>query len=275
MTSPDPLPARRPEPLGERRPEPRPEPLAERRPEPQPEPLPEQLPDLLCERRTSAVTHGLDLAAAGPEAASAGAPSPAAAPVSADEVTQRPQPGPGDDEPAALVQLRSAPALEPPYDGEGDPGADCAAWPAVLTPELPFEARHTYPPDTGGGPSMVPARRAAGGARPRLPDARTYSERLVRAIIEVIGRRRPLQQLMPLATTEVYAQVNHLQRWIMREGRVGRSMLVTLRSVRASQPAADVAEVSAVVTIGERSYAAVLRLEILDERWLCTLLHLL
>jgi hypothetical protein len=241
-------------------------------------------PDLLSERRTTPATRSLagdtepayatSSAAEGASAADADIDASAAGSATAGEPIEADGGDDADGGDAAVVQLRHAPALEPPYD-ESDPPAT-ALGPPGAAPELPFEARRTKAnAGSADDGSTLPMRRDGGDERPRLPDAKTYSERLVRAVVEVIGRRRPLQQLMPLVTNEVYAQVGHLQRWISREAREGRPMLVTLRSVRSSQPAANVAEVTTILAIGERSYAAVLRLEILDRRWLCTLLHLL
>jgi hypothetical protein len=232
-------------------------------------------PDLLSERRTTPATRSLagDTEPACANASGVGGASAVGADVGAGAGEPAKADG-ADEDGAAVVQLRNAPALEPPYD-ESDPPATALGAPGAA-PELPFEARRTQESaESADGASSLPIRRDASDERPRLPDAKTYSERLVRAVVEVIGRRRPLQQLMPLVTNEVYAQVGHLQRWISREAREGRPMLVTLRSVRSSQPAANVAEVTTILAIGERSYAAVLRLEILDRRWLCTLLHLL
>jgi hypothetical protein len=189
-------------------------------------------------------------------------------------------PDEGAPTPAAAARLRPAPPLDPPYDTGSPPPAYGDARALRLVPrqshvqELPLEEsrglRITRMPDRDGDEfefSLTP--------RAALPDPGQHAARLMQAILEVLARRRPLTQLMGWTSEDVYEQFT----WWLQPG-VGHPPLRdappgALRSIRVSEPADGVAEVTAIVAQKDRMRAAVLRLEGIDGRWQCTLLRVL
>jgi len=111
------------------------------------------------------------------------------------------------------------------------------------------------------------------GDLPPLP-ARPWLGRLVQAVNEVLGGERPLSQLAPHLSPEVYAG---LDRSLNRDGRPpgGRRppAIPAVRALRVCEPRPGVAEVAAVVRHGARMRALALRLEAGDGRWRCTVLQ--
>jgi hypothetical protein len=178
------------------------------------------------------------------------------------------------------ARLQPAPPLDPPYDNGWPPPAQRDAAALRLVPrqsyvqELPLEdsrgLRITRMPDRDAdefGHYMTP--------RADLPDPGQHAARLMQAILEVLARRRPVTQLMGWTSEDVYEQFT----WWLQPG-VGHPPLRdappgALRSIRVSEPADGVAEVTAVVAQKDRTKAAVLRLEGIDGRWQCTLIRVL
>lgn len=198
------------------------------------------------------------------------------------------------------ARLRAAPPLEPPYDDESAaigapalrvvPGLDTgltAEFVSGLVPghvsglgaadELPFERGRAglriagwHLTDEDDDPFFAPQPTP----RVELSDPALHGRRILRAVFEVLGRRRPLQQLLPWTTEDVYEE---LTAWVYRRMRADsqpQSAPAMVRSVRAGEPADGVAELTAVVHLDGRVRAVVLRLEGADGRWRCTLLRL-
>lgn len=165
--------------------------------------------------------------------------------------------------------LRPAPVREPPYDDER-PGRQLSLV-GPLDQPLPF---HSTDP---GAPS--PLRLASAdpfGARPtgrtELPEPAAYARRLLIAVIETATGRRPASQLSQHTAPSVQAGLARDAGKISRLGSPARP--ATLHSVHLAEPADGVAEVAAVVRIGDRFRAVALRLEGLDGRWRCVRLQI-
>jgi hypothetical protein len=110
--------------------------------------------------------------------------------------------------------------------------------------------------------------------RSDLPDPRRWSARLAQGLVEVLSGVRPLPQLAPWVSEEVFAELRPRVRAAERRpDRPASRMRAQLRTLRLCEPADGVAEVSAVVQHGTRCRALALRLEGLDGRWRCTALE--
>jgi len=185
----------------------------------------------------------------------------------------------------ARARLRAAPPLEPPYDDDAPAPASTSApqlhvVPGLTCPdELPFDpARHglrragrrsTIDEDDDPlfGPQATP--------RIALTDPGEHGYRILQAILEILARRRPLLQLLPWTSEDVYEE---LTAWMYRTTRSSgfqQCPSATLRSIRVSEPADGIAEVSGVIFQDNRARAIVLRLEGIDGRWCCTLIRML
>jgi len=160
--------------------------------------------------------------------------------------------------------------------------------------ELPFE--ESVPPAPAPRLYDLSTFERQPTSRSGLPEPGPVAAALVRAMLEVFAGRRPVQQLMGRTSDAVYA--NLLARAGRRRGRYAAARdpftgsagqrpsgpapagapagcaagVPRLSSVRVSEPADGVAEVSAVVRHGERARAVALRLEGMDGRWRCTAL---
>jgi hypothetical protein len=111
--------------------------------------------------------------------------------------------------------------------------------------------------------------------RDALPEPRAWTARLTQALLEVLAGVRPLPQLAPWVTEEVYAGLApRVRAAVRRTGRVGPPTRAVLRTLRVCEPVDGVAEATAVVQYGSRCRALALRLEGLDGRWRCTTLQL-
>jgi hypothetical protein len=180
------------------------------------------------------------------------------------------------------ARLRAAPPLEPPYDDDTPPPIEADTPALRVIPglggatELPFErirgrlrlaGRRISDDDPFFAPQPTP--------RTALTDPAQHGARILRAVFEILGRRRPLHQLLPWTSEDVYEEVTA---WVYRTMRAEPSpprLPDSVRSVRVSEPADGVAELTAVVHLHGRVRAVVLRLEGVDGRWRCTLLRLL
>lgn len=180
----------------------------------------------------------------------------------------------------ARARLRAAPPLEPPYDDDA-PAPEPTEAPQLRVvrgldchDELPFGlvraglrlASRRELTDEDDDPLFAPQPTP----RYQLSDPGTHAARILQGVLEVIARRRPLQQLLPLTTEDVYEQ---LTAWMYRTARPGPPQPVTppsLRSVRVTEPADGIAEVTGVVFQETRVRAVALRLEGIDGRWQCT-----
>jgi hypothetical protein len=159
------------------------------------------------------------------------------------------------------ITVRPAPRREPPFDDELPPQLLHQVGP--YDQQLPFERP--------ARPVPVPDRPVANAG---LPDPALWGRRLLIGIIEAAAGRRPLQQLGSLLSHSV---AYGLRIDFERSARSGRRHWIgqaAIRTVRASEPADGVAELSATVAIGRRVRAVALRLEAVDGRWQCTRLQL-
>ena len=102
--------------------------------------------------------------------------------------------------------------------------------------------------------------------RAELPAPGPRAAVLVGAIMEALGGRRPLTQLVRWLTTDVY---DELEVNVTR----GSSWTSRLCRLMVSEPADGVAEVTAIVQRGQRATALALRLEGRDGRWVVTALE--
>lgn len=190
-----------------------------------------------------------------------------------------------DDElahPARLPRILRAVPTDPPYDDQGDPRPDpftplalvlppAAVPSAFVLPTFPASGDE-QPGDTDGRVVDAELRRLFGRrrtARSELPAPGTRAATVVRLLLEVVVGERPVRQVAAWVSPRVLAGLEH--RSPAQRTSLGRRPM--LRSVRVTEPADAVAEVSAVVSLGDRVRAVALRLEGLDGRWTVTALH--
>lgn len=118
------------------------------------------------------------------------------------------------------------------------------------------------------------AERATGSAE--LPDPGPWVAQLVQAVLEVLARERPRQQLVRWLSPEVYAELSaHVGAAPVRPAARSGVARRTVSSVHVSEPADGVVEASAVAVGGPRARAVAVRLEGWDGRWRCTRLAVL
>jgi hypothetical protein len=186
----------------------------------------------------------------------------------------RRRPGPA----LPAIRLRSAPALEPPYDDE----AASPSWAGPGVEQMAFDlGRPAARPD--------PARGPAGRSAPPSASAESVGavRRFVRLCLEIFNGYRPAGHVRPLTSPSEAANVIE-QVWSVQErvaglghpspaprGRtVGRPVrgaaAVVLRRTLICEPRGGVAEAAVVLGAGGRSIALALRLERRRDRWLCT-----
>jgi hypothetical protein len=137
---------------------------------------------------------------------------------------------------------------------------------------LRLVARPATADDTDPAVASVPT------ARAQLPDPGPWTAQLVQAVLEVLGRERPRQQLVRWLSPEVYAELSaHVAAGAARPGTglPGGRARRTVSSLHLCEPADGVVEASAVVLGGTRARAMAVRLEGWDGRWRCTRLALL
>ena len=195
---------------------------------------------------------------AAPDPAPAGR-TPAIRPPAGRRHNPRAAPGPYLGRP----DLRRPPALEPPYDD--DPPTRLRVVPQ--RERLPFD---DLPPRTLQNPPDFFAPQPT--TRDELPDPERWALRFLPALLEALVGRRPTTQLQEWTTPLVMA-------FVVRTAAAGRwphrsTTSAALRSMRITEPANGIAEISAVVQHGERYSALAARLEGLDHRWRCTALQL-
>jgi len=193
----------------------------------------------------------------------------------------------GDAAVEARARLRAAPPLEPPYDDETPAPVDIGIPLLSVVPglsvgdELPFDRirRGLRAAGRRWAADDDDAEDAFFGHQPTprlaLSDPGQHAARLLRAVLEVLARRRPLHQLLPWTSEDVYEE---LTAWMYRTARprgVRYGRPATLRSLRIGEPADGIAEITGVVVQEDRARAVALRLEGVDGRWCCTLLRML
>lgn len=122
-------------------------------------------------------------------------------------------------------------------------------------------------------PVRMPATRPA-PATPHLPEPALWGRQLLVGIIETAGGRRPLHQLASLLSPSVATGLGADFERAAQRGTRHWTHAARVRSVRASQPAAGIAELCATVRASNRVRAVALRLEVHHGRWRCTRLQL-
>lgn len=164
--------------------------------------------------------------------------------------------------------LRPAPCREPPFDDELPSRHLSLVGP--LDQPLPFDGpdrpsalRLTTESDTF-------AVRPTG--RHELPEPAAFARRLVIGVIETATGRRSAAQLRQHTSPTVQAGLLRDAGRIDRLGTARRP--ATLHSLHFTEPADGVAEVAAVLRVGDRFRALALRLEGLDGRWRCVRLQI-
>lgn len=170
-------------------------------------------------------------------------------------------------------QVEPAPAREPRFDDE-QPRRHLSLV-TTSAPQLPF---------AGPNVAIAPVRRrsrtgacadffdAQPTGRQDLPDAERFGRQLFTGLLEVLAGRRSAGQLAPLTSPGIYAGIVRDAMGNDRFGCAGRRP--ALHSLRVSEPADGVAEISAVVRIGARCRAMAARLEGVDGRWRCVRLQI-
>jgi hypothetical protein len=170
--------------------------------------------------------------------------------------------------------LRPAPHREPPFDDEL--AARHLSLVGPLDQPLPFdtvafEALGGDAPPLGVRTRSDPfAQRPTG--RSELPEPGVLARRLVIGMIETVTGRRPASQLRHHTSPTVQAGLARDAGRITRLGTARRP--ATLHSLHVTEPADGVAEVAAVLRVGDRFRALALRLEGLDGRWRCVRLQI-
>ncbi|MEO6502449.1 MAG: Rv3235 family protein [Jatrophihabitantaceae bacterium] len=165
---------------------------------------------------------------------------------------------------------RPAPRREPPFDDELL--ARHLSLVGPLDQPLPF--------DTAGpnAPSAMRLRAESDefAARPtgrqELPEPAAFARRLVIGVVETATGRRSASQLRHHTSPTVQAGLARDAGRISRLGTTHRP--ATLHSLHITEPADGVAEVAAVLRVGDRFRALALRLEGLDGRWRCVRLQI-
>jgi hypothetical protein len=173
---------------------------------------------------------------------------------------------------AKVLLLRRPPRLDGPYDDENpDPPAQLIDGSLALA----------FPPSVGGAmplrlvPPAAPDPAASSPQPATTPNPRRFAAPFAQGVAEVLMGVRPPQQLAQATTMDVLGQLERnagrlAPRLATRTGARPRPRLST---VRVCEPAAGIAEVSAVVDTGVRRRALALRLEVIDGRWQCTVLR--
>jgi hypothetical protein len=161
------------------------------------------------------------------------------------------------------IVVRPAPRREPPFDDELDAGAvQVGPHDRPLPFARPRRRRQALPP-------MPPS-----PTRAMLPEPALWARRLLVGIIEAAGGRRPLNQLAALLSPGVAHGLRNEFAQAAEAGRAHWTHRAAICSVRATEPADQVAELCATVRAGQRVHAVAMRLEVRHGRWCCTRLML-
>lgn len=167
--------------------------------------------------------------------------------------------------------LCAAPPLDPPFDDELPAGDEAIvgqlAFPLKTAPTPPV-ARVARSRLTEWSAESFAARPTS---RAELPPLNATARRLGQVIIEAWCGTRPLQQLRGWLAEPVFEQ---LAGAVARPG-AARRPLCRIRHLRVCEPDDGVAEVALVFVQPPRTFAAVMRLEGTDGRWLCTLFEII
>ncbi|WP_050348004.1 Rv3235 family protein [Arsenicicoccus sp. oral taxon 190] len=157
---------------------------------------------------------------------------------------------------AAQLWARPAPVIAPrPVHRLADVidlrGPDAVA----AQPALALDFRGA---DDGFGPSPT--------SSSDLPCPRAWGQQVSQALVEVLGAHRPVTQLVRWTTTDVYARLARGAQAVPSR-HPGRGRRPVVRRVRVDDCRDGVAEVAAVVVVGERVRALAFRMVGRDGRW--------
>lgn len=182
------------------------------------------------------------------------------------------QPSREDHGPAVArrFQPRPAPRREPPFDDEL--AARHLSLVGPLDQPLPFDALGPNAPSALRLRAEADSFAVRPTGRHELPEPAAFARRLVIGVIETATGRRSASQLRHHTSPTVQAGLSRDAGRISRLGSAQRP--ATLHSVHISEPADGVAEVAAVLRVGDRFRALALRLEGLDGRWRCVRLQI-
>lgn len=156
-----------------------------------------------------------------------------------------------------------------------NPAIAVRAHPALHHSPPPPPLRLIPESDPGDRQLALPLRSVTTAGHHVAPELVDRASGFVRALVEAVEGARPVLQLAPWVSDDVYDQI--LRRRALRLPRAhafGRSRVAT---VRVSVPAEDAAEVAARLETGRRSRALALRLDRRPDcrsrlRWKCTAL---
>jgi Family of unknown function (DUF6459) len=166
--------------------------------------------------------------------------------------------------------VRPAPRREPPFDDE-QPGRHLSVV-GPLDQPLPFtELEELTPSAMGLQPRSDPFAIPPTGPH-ELPEPTLLARRLVIGVIETVTGRRSVSQLRPHTSPTVQAGLARDAGRISRLGTARRP--AALHSLHVTEPADGVAEVAAVLQVGDCFRALALRLEGSDGRWRCVRLQI-
>jgi hypothetical protein len=104
-----------------------------------------------------------------------------------------------------------------------------------------------------------------------LPDPRRWAALLAQAVVEILGGRRPVAQVLRWVDPEIHER---LRRSAPSARRATGGPPVRVRRVRVSTSLDGAVEAVAIVDDGTRCRAMAMRLEALERRWLCTALDI-
>ncbi|RIJ70901.1 hypothetical protein D1871_16515 [Nakamurella silvestris] len=159
--------------------------------------------------------------------------------------------------------LGPAPVSEPPYDDDpGGPGAPLvrvAPTRRVVPLRVTAESVPGWSHEEDIGVCRTPVH--------QLQPVERTAQMLTRAMVEVLGGLRPVEQLRIHCAADVFAGIRLRQlNPLGGHPRVG--------TIRVAEPTDGVAEVNAVIRVGHRARAIAFRLQGLDGRWRITDLQL-
>jgi hypothetical protein len=161
----------------------------------------------------------------------------------------------------ARLRVRPAPPREPPFDDERPRHL------SLVGPHdrpLPFGAAAATDRSPAAGLTLH-------SVSTGLPDVAAFSRRFVIGVIETATGRRAPGQLARHTSPAVHAGLCQSAGRGTRLGTARRP--ATLHSIHVTEPLECVAEVAAVVRVGNRFRALALRLEGTDGRWRCVRLQ--
>jgi hypothetical protein len=154
--------------------------------------------------------------------------------------------------PPGHLRLLRAPSLDPPFDDELSPS--------------------TYRPAPASAPAPIPAVAVAGAS----PECHTAALRFLNLCLELFnGFRAPAQMRPLIAIPQALEVLDELARSMravaeMRRRRTGADTRVRRSQLRTCEPRLGVAEVTAIVNDGSRTWALAYRLERLPGAgWRC------